>query len=353
MIEAKFTHQQAAVIVAAVIRHQEGIPPLDTVLANILEQDIYNPIISQLDAGFEDAEAIRRVRDCAVFTERSRIHSPSDLASAMSALTREEALEIASVERATPETFPVDAVPEEEPESGSNPAENDAQVDGQNPGQKDLVLLEIIAKKPEATASEVLVAEAKWKLRKACHEAVERTGISSIRALSLALGFSESLLGNNYAPSTKISLERLTELLQMVEAFGRKAGGRKSPLRDRTIAPTKAPISRRPVALEPAQMFQALQAIALHPTWDDAALGETAGLCGHAVRAVSIIREEYSSWVREIKEIFDQMLSPAAQRDHLQDFMRKLCDTAAASNGAKFTVYLPEIETPDMEDEEE
>lgn len=346
MIEAKFTHQQAAVIVAAVIQHQEGIPPLDTVLANILEKDIYGPIIGQLDAGFEDAEAMRRVSEHVAAEAQ---YSPSDLASAMSALTREEALEIASRERTMPETFSGDLVPEEEPDSGSNPAESD----GQNPGQKDPALLEIIAQKPEMTASEFLVAEAKENLRRACNEALNRTGISSIRALSQAVGFSINTLGNYCAPSTKMTVDRLAEVTSLVEAYGQKAGGKKSPQRDRTIAPTNTAISRRPVALEPAQMFQVLQAIALHPTWDDDALGEAAGLCGHAVGAVAIIREEYAGWVREIEEIFDQLLSPAAQRDHLQDFMRKLCDNAATSNGARFTVYLPEIQTPESEDEEE
>lgn len=348
MIEAKFTHQQAAVIVAAVIQHQDGIPPLDPVLANILEDDIYGPIIGQLDAGFEDAEAIRRVSE-RVAAEAQ--YSPSDLASAMSALTREEALEIASRQRTIPETFPGDLVPEEEPDSGSNPAENGIESDGQSPGQKDPVLLKVIAKKPEMTASEVLVAEAKESLRQACHEALNRTGISSIRALSQAVGFSINTLGNYCAPSTKMTVDSLAEVTRLVEAYGRTVATPATGQRVFPATPGETVNPKTAIILEPERMAQAILAIARYA--DNAAAASEVGLVLPSSRAIAVIRAECTEWISEARSLLEATLPPSAQRDRRIALQEKIRNFASQRGGERIVVLMDPVETPDLDGEDE
>jgi len=338
MIEAKFTRSQAAVIVAALNKHQEQTKALDLVLHNVLEQDIYNPIISQLDAGFEDAEAIRRVGEHVAAEAQ---YSASDLASAMSALTREEALEIASVVRTTPETFSGDS----ELDSGSNPAEND----GHNPGQSESAVLEIL---DQMNASQAMVTEAKENLRRACHEAVERTDVSSIHSLSQAVGLGLNTLGNYCAPSTKMTVDRLAEVISLVESYGRKneapATGRSRVL---PATPGQAVNPKTAILLEPARMAQAILAIAQHA--DDAAAANEVGFVLPSSRAIAVIRDECTEWVSEARSMLEAILPPSEQRERRIALQEKIRNFAGQKGGERIIVLMDPVETPDVGDEEE
>lgn len=357
MIEAKFTHQQAAVIVAAVIRHQEGIPPLDTVLANILEQDIYNPIISQLDAGFEDAEAMRRVSEHVAAEAQ---YSASDLASAMSALTREEALEIAEQNRTKAVTFSDDLGQNLEPDSGSNPAESEGENDGQNDGQTDTSDAPNDREK-EGTDSTPLVLtheQGKRILSETIQGACEKYGVTRA-AISRQIYGVAGTLSQMLAPSRTCSFKALSEAIHAVRIYvPREASSASEPDPTKSTGqrvlpakPGEAPDTRTAIVMEPARMAQAILAIAQHE--DDAKAADEVGFVLPSSRAIAVIRAECTEWVAEAKGILEAILPPSEQRDRRISLQEKIRIFAGQKGGERIVVLLDPVATPSAEEDGE
>lgn len=264
-----------------------------------------------------------------------------------------------------PATFEPDLGQNLEPDSGSNPAENQDENNGQSVGQTEAPDAPN-DRETEGTdttpASRMdhwaLRDQIKAELRKTVKAKCDECGVSGLK-LSTDLYGKKSHLGMLMAPSNKCSAYSLQEAIEKVKAYGTGGsthpGARfvKRPPFQRVLPamPGKTPDPRTAIVMEPARMAQAILAIAKHE--DDAKAADEVGFVLPSSRAIAVIRAECTEWVAEAKDILEAILPPSEQRDRRIALQEKIRIFAGQKGGERIVVLLDPVSTPDAEEDGE